>query len=70
LYNCNDFVADAAEAIGLKAPLLRVMPPVLFIHMLDEINAPDSGPTTAIATQPAPDLPKTQVSAPATSRPF
>ena len=37
-YNCNDFVADAAEAIGLKAPLLRAIPPVLFILLLKEMN--------------------------------
>ena len=37
-YNCNDFVADAAEAIGLKAPLVRAIPPVLFIVLLKEMN--------------------------------
>jgi hypothetical protein len=38
-YNCNDFVADAAEAIGLKAPLVRAIPPVLFILLLKEMNS-------------------------------
>jgi hypothetical protein len=38
-YNCNDFVADAAEAIGLKAPLVRAIPPVLFIVLLKEMNS-------------------------------
>jgi len=37
-YNCNDFVADAAEANGRKAPLLRAIPPVFFIRLLDEMN--------------------------------
>ena len=37
-YNCNDFVADAAEAIGLKAPPFRAIPPVLFILLLKEMN--------------------------------
>ena len=36
--NCNDFVAGAADAIGLKVPFLRALPPPLFIQLLAEMN--------------------------------
>jgi len=36
--NCNDFVAGAAHAIGLKAPILRMLPPPLFVMMLAQLN--------------------------------
>jgi hypothetical protein len=36
--NCNDFVAGAADAIGLKVPLFHALPPPLFIRLLAEIN--------------------------------
>lgn len=37
--NCNDFAADAARAIGLKAPSGRFLPPALFVKNLGEINS-------------------------------
>jgi hypothetical protein len=36
--NCNDFVAGAADAIGLKVPFLHALPPPLFIRLLAEMN--------------------------------
>jgi hypothetical protein len=36
--NCNDFVAGAANAIGLKVPFLHALPPPLFIQLLAEMN--------------------------------
>jgi hypothetical protein len=36
--NCNDFVAGAAAAIGLKVPLLAALPPPLFIMLLRQMN--------------------------------
>jgi hypothetical protein len=38
LYNCNDFVADAAQAIGLKVPSDRFVPPPWFVHALSSLN--------------------------------
>ena len=37
--NCNDFVAGAAHAIGLKAPLLRMLPPTVFVKLLAQMNS-------------------------------
>jgi hypothetical protein len=37
--NCNDFVAGAAEAVGLKVPFLHAMPPPLFILLLRDLNS-------------------------------
>jgi hypothetical protein len=37
--NCNDFVAGAAHAIGLKAPFLRMLPPPLFVMLLARMNS-------------------------------
>jgi hypothetical protein len=37
--NCNDFVAGAAHAVGLKAPFLRMLPPPLFIMLLAQMNS-------------------------------
>jgi hypothetical protein len=37
-HNCNDFVADAAKAIGLKVPFFRLVPPPVFITLLEEMN--------------------------------
>lgn len=37
--NCNDFVAGAAHAIGLKAPILRMLPPPLFVMLLAQLNS-------------------------------
>ena len=37
--NCNDFVAGAAHAIGLKAPILRMLPPPFFITLLAQMNS-------------------------------
>jgi len=37
--NCNDFVAGAAHAIGLKAPALRILPPRAFVTQLAELNS-------------------------------
>ena len=37
--NCNDFVAGAAHAIGLKAPALRMLPPPAFINQLAQLNS-------------------------------
>lgn len=36
--NCNDFVAGAAAAIGLKVPMFGAVPPPLFITLLKEMN--------------------------------
>lgn len=36
--NCNDFAADAAQAIGLKVPGDRFVPPPLFVLMLSNMN--------------------------------
>jgi hypothetical protein len=36
--NCNDFVAGAADAIGLKVPFLHALPPPLFIRLLAGMN--------------------------------
>ena len=36
--NCNDFIAGAADAIGLKVPFLHALPPPLFIELLAEMN--------------------------------
>ncbi len=38
LNNCNDFAADAAQAIGLKVPGDRFVPPPLFVLMLSNMN--------------------------------
>jgi hypothetical protein len=37
--NCNDFVAGAADAIGLKVPFLHVLPPPLFVMLLARMNS-------------------------------
>jgi hypothetical protein len=37
--NCNDFVAGAAHAIGLKAPIVRMLPPSLFVMLLAQLNS-------------------------------
>jgi hypothetical protein len=37
--NCNDFVAGAAHAIGLKVPFLHMLPPTLFINLLAQMNS-------------------------------
>ncbi len=36
--NCNDFVAGAADAVGLKVPFVHVLPPPMFIRLLAEMN--------------------------------
>jgi hypothetical protein len=36
--NCNDFVAGAANAIGLKVPFLHALPPQLFIVLLAKMS--------------------------------
>jgi hypothetical protein len=36
--NCNDFVAGAADSIGLKVLFLHAIPPPLFIRLLAEMN--------------------------------
>ncbi len=36
--NCNDFVAGAADAIGLKVPPLHALPPPIFIRLLGDMN--------------------------------
>ena len=36
--NCNDFAADAAQAIGLRVPGDRFVPPPLFVLMLSNMN--------------------------------
>jgi hypothetical protein len=38
-HNCNDFVAGAAQAIGLRAPAVRVSAPPAFIHELAQLNS-------------------------------
>jgi hypothetical protein len=38
-HNCNDFVAGAAQAVGLKAPALRLLPPPAFINELAQLNS-------------------------------
>ncbi len=38
-HNCNDFVAGAAQALGLKAPALRMLPPQVFVTQLAELNS-------------------------------
>ncbi len=38
-HNCNDFVAGAAESIGLEAPAVRILPPQLFITELAQLNS-------------------------------
>ena len=38
--NCNDFIADAARAIGLRAPVgLALMPPYEHIRKLRQMNS-------------------------------
>ena len=37
--NCNDFVAGAADAIGLNVPVLHMLPPPVFITLLAEMNS-------------------------------
>ncbi len=37
--NCNDFVAGAASAIGLKVPFSGAVPPPMFIWLLKEMNS-------------------------------
>ena len=37
--NCNDFVAGAAHAIGLKAPFIRMLPPPVFVMWLAHMNS-------------------------------
>ena len=37
--NCNDFVAGAAHAIGLKAPAVRMLPPPAFINEMAQLNS-------------------------------
>ena len=38
--NCNDFIADAARAVGLKAPPgLALMPPYQHIRNLKHLNS-------------------------------
>jgi hypothetical protein len=37
--NCDDFVAGAAHAIGLKAPDVRMSPPTVFINQLAQLNS-------------------------------
>ena len=37
--NCNDFVAGAAHAIGLKAPFIRMLPPSVFVMLLAQMNS-------------------------------
>jgi hypothetical protein len=37
--NCNDFVAGAAVAIGLKAPFARISSPTVFINQLAQLNS-------------------------------
>lgn len=36
--NCNDFVAGAAESVGLKVPFVHALPPPLFIMLLADMN--------------------------------
>jgi hypothetical protein len=38
-HNCNDFVAGAAQAVGLKAPTVRISPPPVFINELARLNS-------------------------------
>jgi hypothetical protein len=38
LNNCNDWAAAAAEAIGLKAPPFRAVPPNVFVDSLQAAN--------------------------------
>jgi hypothetical protein len=38
-HNCNDFVAGAANAIGLQAPAVRVSSPPAFINELAHLNS-------------------------------
>lgn len=38
-HNCNDFVAGAAQAIGLKAPVARISSPRAFINQLAQLNS-------------------------------
>lgn len=37
--NCNDFVAGAAQAVGLRAPAIRMSPPPTFINELAQLNS-------------------------------
>ncbi len=36
--NCNDFVARAADSVGLKVPFFHAMPPPMFISLLGDMN--------------------------------
>jgi hypothetical protein len=38
-HNCNDWAAEAATVIGLKAPLFRALPPGLFVMELRAANS-------------------------------
>lgn len=38
-HNCNDFVAGAALAVGLKAPAVRMTSPPAFINELAQLNS-------------------------------
>jgi hypothetical protein len=40
--NCNDFAADAARVVGLRAPAFHFVPPVLFVAELGRLNTADS----------------------------
>jgi hypothetical protein len=37
-HNCNDWAAEAAASIGLKVPLIRALPPNLFVAELRAAN--------------------------------
>ena len=38
-HNCNDWAAEAAASIGLRVPLLRALPPDLFVKELRAANS-------------------------------
>jgi hypothetical protein len=38
-HNCNDFVAGAAQAVGLRAPSVRISSPPVFINQLAQLNS-------------------------------
>lgn len=45
IYNCNDFLADVARAIGLRTPR-TLMRPYAFVPALRRMNEPQQSPTT------------------------
>ena len=71
LYNCNRFVGDVAETMGLKAPSNSLLMPKDFINTLKEMNgarADLSGSNSAPKQTASASAPKRQQTASASSK--